>query len=66
MGNGFESKEGRFSLYIRKIFFFFIVKMVRNWKKLPTEVVDDPSLEVFKARSDGTLSNLVKERHSCP
>ena len=27
---------------------------------LPREVVDAPSLEVFKARLDGALSNLVE------
>jgi len=26
---------------------------------LPTEVVDSPSMEAFKARLNGTLSNLV-------
>ncbi|PKU38309.1 rna-directed dna polymerase from mobile element jockey-like [Limosa lapponica baueri] len=29
------------------------------WKTLPREVVDAPFLEVFKARLDGVLSNLV-------
>ena len=33
--------------------------MVRHWNRLPREVVDAPSLEVFKARLDGALSNLV-------
>jgi len=28
-------------------------------EQLPREVVDAPSLEVFKARLDGTLGNLV-------
>jgi len=34
------------------------VKVVRHWTSLPREVVDAPSLEVFKARFDGALSNL--------
>ncbi|KFP22218.1 hypothetical protein Z169_08502, partial [Egretta garzetta] len=55
--NGFTLKEGRFRLDIRKK--FFTVKVVRHWNRLPREVVDAPSLEVFKARLDGTLSNLV-------
>jgi len=32
---------------------------VRNWHRLPREVVDVPSLVVLKARLDGALSNLV-------
>ena len=38
---------------------FFVTKVVRHWHRLPKEVVDAPSLEVFKARLDGALSNLV-------
>ena len=33
--------------------------MVRHWHSLPREAVDAPSLEVFKARLDGALGNLV-------
>ena len=29
------------------------------WNGLPRDVVDAPSLEVFKARLDGALGNLV-------
>ena len=56
-GNGFTLKEGRFRLDVRKK--FFTVRVVRHWNRLPTGVVDAPSLEVFKARLDGALSNLV-------
>ena len=38
---------------------FFTVRVVRRWNRLPSEVVDAPSLEAFKARLDGALSNLV-------
>ena len=31
-----------------------------HWNRLPKEVVDTPSLEVFKARLDGAVSNLVR------
>ncbi|KFR00076.1 hypothetical protein Y956_11725, partial [Nipponia nippon] len=55
--NGFKLKEGRFRLDISKK--FFTVRVVRHWNRLPREAVDAPLLEVFKARLDGALSNLV-------
>jgi len=36
--------------------------VVRYWHRLPREVVDAPSVETFKARLDGALSNLVKSK----
>jgi len=51
-GNGFRLKEGRFRLDMRKK--FFTMEVVRLWHRLPREAV-----AVFKARLDGTLSNLV-------
>ncbi|KAJ7418000.1 hypothetical protein BTVI_30781 [Pitangus sulphuratus] len=53
--NGFQLKEGRFGLDIRKK--FFTVRLVRYWNGLPREVVDAPSLELFKVRLNGALSN---------
>ena len=35
------------------------VRVVRHWNRLPRETVDVPSLEAFKARLDGALSNLI-------
>ncbi|KFQ58248.1 hypothetical protein N334_02330, partial [Pelecanus crispus] len=55
--NGFKLREGRFRLDLRKK--FFTMRVVRRWSRLPREVVDSPSLEVFKARTHGALSNLV-------
>jgi len=54
--NGFKLKEGRFRLDIMK---FFTMTVVKHWNRLPREVVDVPSLETFKVRLDGALSNLV-------
>jgi len=35
------------------------MRVVKHWNRLPTEVVEDPSLETFKARLDRALSNLI-------
>jgi len=56
-GNGFKLEESRFRLDIRKK--FCTVRVVRHWNRLPREVVDAPSLEAFKARLNGALTNLV-------
>ncbi|TRZ13073.1 hypothetical protein HGM15179_014038 [Zosterops borbonicus] len=56
-GNEHKLKESRFRLDIMKK--FFAVSVVRHWNRLSREVVDAPSLAVFKARLDGALSNLV-------
>ncbi|KFZ60790.1 hypothetical protein N338_06191, partial [Podiceps cristatus] len=55
--NGFKLEKGRFTSDIRKK--FFTMRVVRHWKRLPREVVDAPSLEMFKAGLDGALSSLV-------
>jgi len=34
------------------------VRVVRYWNRLPRQAVDASSLEAFKARLDGALSNL--------
>ncbi|KFP22484.1 hypothetical protein Z169_00685, partial [Egretta garzetta] len=54
--NRSKLKEGRFRLDIRKK--FFTMRVVRHGNRLPREV-DAPSLEVFKVRLDGALSNLI-------
>ncbi|KAJ7426538.1 hypothetical protein WISP_14842 [Willisornis vidua] len=56
-GNGFQLEEGRFRLDVRKK--IFPMRVMMHWNRLPKEIVDVPSLEVFKARLDGALSKLV-------
>jgi len=38
--------------------------VVKHWHRLPGEVVDAPSLETFKARLDGALSNPIESEMS--
>jgi len=55
--NGFKLKEGRTRLDIKKK--FFTMRVLKHWHRLPREVVEAPSLEMFKVRLDGALSNLI-------
>jgi len=56
-GHGFKLKEARFRLDTQKK--YFIMRVVQHWHRLPREVVNAPSLETFKVRLDGGLSNLM-------
>jgi len=38
---------------------FFMIRVVKHWHRLPREVVGALSLETFKVRLDGALSNLI-------
>jgi len=56
-GNGFKLEEGRFRLDRRKT--FFTMRVGKHWNKLPGLVADVPYLEMFKARLDGALNNVI-------
>ena len=57
-GSDLRLREGSLRLYVRGK--FFAVRVVRCWNSCPERLwMPCPSLEVFKARSDGALGSLV-------
>jgi len=38
---------------------FFPLRVTEHWNRLPREVVESPSLEIFKTRLDKVLCSLV-------
>ncbi|KFV78573.1 hypothetical protein N308_02081, partial [Struthio camelus australis] len=56
-GNGHKLNHRKFHLNLRKN--FLTVRVPEHWKRLPREVVESPSLEIFKTRLDVILCNML-------
>ncbi|KFV80931.1 hypothetical protein N308_12053, partial [Struthio camelus australis] len=55
--HGQKLNHRKFHLNLRKN--FFTVRVREHWHRLPREVVESPSLEIFKTRLDVILGNML-------
>ena len=56
-GSGHKLKQRKFQLNTRKN--FFPLRVTEPWNRLPREVVESPSLEIFQTRLAAVLCSLL-------
>jgi len=56
-GNGHRLKQRKFQLSMRKN--VFRLRVTEHWNRLPRDVVESPSLEIFKTHLDVVLCSLL-------